>query len=36
MDSGNDRKQNGAHRIGRGIESYVEVEESGALVILTA
>src|SRR5260370_42206228 len=27
MDSGNDRMQNGAHRIGRGIEIYDEVEE---------
>lgn len=27
MDSGNDRMQNGAHRIGRGIEINDEVEE---------
>jgi hypothetical protein len=27
MDSGNERMQNGAHRIGRGIEIYDEVED---------
>jgi hypothetical protein len=28
MDSGNDRMQNGAHRIGRGIEIYARLKKS--------